>query len=256
MPKRDAGRPERPDESDRKTTGSKESQGCLLCDAANKNDQGPGDNTNVPDIDEIGRDDLITNGGLVPPNVLVHSGTGGGATFFHGGYAMLCLILSLSALAEIEITDNPTIQEMFRVNNLLRRGSGKREQRLSTELTNAAQDHARFMARSNILSHYSNGTPHLRAAKWNYEGKVSENIATGLSTAQGCFAIWSSSKPHWATILSNAQDAGFGCAESEQGRKFWVALYGYPGSAFNSHRQKKITEKPTKNRRAGRKRKK
>ena len=168
---------------------------------------------------------------------------------------MLALVLSLSAIAEIEITENPTIQEMFRVSNLLRRGSGKREQRLSPELTNAAQDHARFMARSNILSHYSNGTPHLRAAKWNYEGSVRENIATGLSTAQGCFWLWSKSKPHWATILCSAQDVGVGCAASEQGRQGWVAGYGYPGSAFNSHRQKKITEKPTKNRRAGRKRK-
>lgn len=169
---------------------------------------------------------------------------------------MLCLVLSLSALSEIEITENPTIQEMFRVSNLLRRGSGKREQQLSTELTNAAQDHARFMADSNMLSHYSNGTPHLRAAKWNYDGSVRENIATGLSTAQGCFWLWSQSKPHWATILCSAQDVGFGCAESEQGRKFWVALYGYPGSAFNLHRQKNSTENSTKNRRAGRKRKK
>ena len=149
---------------------------------------------------------------------------------------MLALCLTLAAAAEIDILQHPTILEMLRVNNFLRRSVGKREHQLSRELTNAAQDHARFMARSSLLSHYANGNPNYRAAKYDYVGSVRENIACGLDTPEGCFYLWHASKAHWAAICSNAQDVGFGVAENSAGRKYWCALYGYPGNQILNYR--------------------
>ena len=143
---------------------------------------------------------------------------------------MLALVLTMMAAAEVDILQHPTILEMLRVNNFLRRSVGKREHQLSRELTNAAQDHARFMAKSSLLSHYANGNPNYRAAKYDYVGSVRENIACGLDTPQGCFYLWHASKAHWAAICSNAQDVGFGCAANSKGRKYWVALYGWPAN--------------------------
>ena len=39
---------------------------------------------------------------------------------------------------------------------------------------------------------------------------------------------WQHSGGHWASIISDTSDAGFGYAVTDSGTPFWVGVYGYP----------------------------
>jgi uncharacterized protein YkwD len=122
--------------------------------------------------------------------------------------------------------EHPTLQRMLGRNNELRRGRGLRPHRINPELTKAAQDHAVYMARTGNFSHYSNGGPQGRASRWGFRGMVRENIAWGQHDVGDAFHTWQNSGGHWASIVSNTTDAGFGYAVGANGRGYWVAVYG------------------------------
>ena len=61
--------------------------------------------------------------------------------------------------------EHPTLVRMLEENNRLRANVGLAPQQMSPELTKAAQDHARYMARTGNFSHESNGGPQGRAMK-------------------------------------------------------------------------------------------
>ena len=84
------------------------------------------------------------------------------------------------------------------------------------------------MARTHDFSHYSNGGPWARALKYGYQGSIRENIAMGQRSIDSAFTDWRNSGGHWASIISNTTDAGFGYAISADGTQFWVGVYGYP----------------------------
>ncbi len=122
--------------------------------------------------------------------------------------------------------EHPTLVRMLDENNRLRVSVGLSPQQMSPELTRAAQDHARYMARTGSFSHHSNGGPVGRAVRYGFHGFAGENIAMGQPTVTSAFASWRSSSGHWANITSRTTWAGFGYAIASNGSTYWVAMYG------------------------------
>ena len=122
--------------------------------------------------------------------------------------------------------EHPTLVRMLDENNRLRASVGLSPQQISPELTKAAQDHARYMARTGNFSHHSNGGPQGRAVRYGFQGFAGENIAMGQPTVASAFSSWRSSSGHWANITSGTTLAGFGYAIAPSGSTYWVAVYG------------------------------
>jgi uncharacterized protein YkwD len=125
-----------------------------------------------------------------------------------------------------QLHEHPTLLSMLRRNNSLRGRMGLRGHRLNPQLTKAAQDHAVYMARTGNFSHYSNGGPQNRASRWGYRGMVRENIAWGQTDVNDAFNSWQNSSGHWQSIVSPTTEAGFGYAVGNDGRGYWVGVYG------------------------------
>lgn len=121
---------------------------------------------------------------------------------------------------------NSTQMEMLSMSNRWRTAAGLPAQQLSPELTNAAQDHANYMASTGDFQHYSNGGPQGRAARYGFSGGAMENIAMGMPTVESAFAVWRNSGGHWANITSSTTHAGFGYAVGRGGAAYWVGMYG------------------------------
>lgn len=152
---------------------------------------------------------------------------------------MVCALTASAAdaprlLQKPLLHEHPTLLDMLRRNNELRLGVGLRPQRINAKLTEAAQDQARYMARTGEFSHYSNLGPQGRVAKFGFRGMVRENIAVSQSTVRGAFTAWQNSGAHWAAITSNETEAGFGYAISPGGQAYWVAVYGTPPASEKS----------------------
>lgn len=149
------------------------------------------------------------------------------------GLALLtvCTALTHVVCAEektdsVPLHEHPTLVSMMEENNRLRASVGLPPQKISPELTKAAQDHAWFMARTGSFSHFSNGGPDGRAARHGFHGLVAENIAMGQPTVRSAFHSWRASGGHWSNIISNHRLAGFGYGLSPHGERYWVAVYG------------------------------
>ncbi len=156
-----------------------------------------------------------------------------------GTSLLLALALSTPALAETPsagaeaaeqakatLAEHPTLVDMLNRNNELRMAYGRAPQEMSLELCRAAQDHAWYMARTGSFSHYSNGGPDGRSARYGYNGGTRENIALGQRTVVEVFSSWQGSSGHWANILSDSNIAGFGYAIGPNGQQYWVGVYG------------------------------
>lgn len=127
---------------------------------------------------------------------------------------------------KLNLHEHPTLLKMLSRSNELRRQVGLRPHRMSPELTLAAQDQANYMAKTSSFSHYSNGGPWARAIRHRFFGNVRENIAMGQGSVQHVFGTWQGSGGHWASIVSNTTEAGFGYAVGPGGTPYWVAVYG------------------------------
>jgi hypothetical protein len=130
-----------------------------------------------------------------------------------------------------QLHEHPTLLDMLRRNNELRKGMGMRPQRINPVLTRVAQNHAAYMSRTGSFSHYSNYGPFGRARRFGFLGNVRENIAMGHRNVLTAFTGWRNSGGHWASIISDAPEVGFGYALSKGGTPYWVAVYGYPTAA-------------------------
>lgn len=120
---------------------------------------------------------------------------------------------------------HPTLFGMLTRNNNIRRRIGLRPHRMNPALAAAAQDHANYMAKTGQFSHYTNGSPQTRANKYGFGGGVLENIATG-GGLDNAFVMWQNSGAHYASIVSNTTDAGFGYAVGPNGATYFVGIYG------------------------------
>ena len=128
---------------------------------------------------------------------------------------------------EVPLHEHPTILRMLALNNQIRARRGLPPHSLSIELTNAAQDHAVFMASRHNFDHYSNGGPSGRARRWGYSTSVRENIARGQGNVDHAFNTWVASGAHYASIVSGTSEAGFGMAVAANGTPYYVGVYGY-----------------------------
>jgi uncharacterized protein YkwD len=73
-----------------------------------------------------------------------------------------------------------------------------------------------------------NGSPGARAGLYGYDGIVRENIARSYISVEAVFDAWCDSESHYASILSDTADVGYGYAIARDGTKYWVCLYGTP----------------------------
>lgn len=92
----------------------------------------------------------------------------------------------------------------------------------------AAQKHAEWMAKNNILSHTgeNNTQPWDRALKEGYHYvKIGENIATGSDDVNDVMKRWMKSTWHRRNILSDYQEVGIGVA-SNKNTTYFVVLFG------------------------------
>ncbi len=135
---------------------------------------------------------------------------------------------------------HPTLFGMLTRNNNLRRRVGLRPHRMNPALAAAAQDHANYMATTGQFSHYTNLGPQGRANKYGFGGGVLENIATG-GGLDNAFVMWQNSGAHYASIVSNTTDAGFGYAVGPNGATYFVGIYG-TGSPGDGETEEQIAQ--------------
>ena len=134
-------------------------------------------------------------------------------------------MVSPEKAAEPVLHEHPTLVKMLVKSNELRQRIGLRPHRINAKLTKAAQDHANFMAATHSMDHYSNAGPNGRAARHGFRAGVLENIAMGQQSVDHVFTTWQNSGGHWAAIISNTSDAGFGYQISPNGTCFWCSVY-------------------------------
>ncbi|MEW4455917.1 CAP domain-containing protein [Bremerella sp. JC817] len=122
---------------------------------------------------------------------------------------------------------HPTLVKMWKHSNEIRARYQLHAQRISPELTKAAQDHAWYMARTGQFSHSVNGGFVARARRHSYPGSpYGEIILYGSSNISDCFNGWLNSPGHRAILLSGAREVGYGYAISRNGTAYWVGVFG------------------------------
>lgn len=105
--------------------------------------------------------------------------------------------------------------------------------RISRALTDAAEGHARDMARKRYFEHRGrNGSePKDRVRRAGYESRLTgENIALGPDSAEEVVAGWLASPGHCANIMDERfKDIGVGLATGKgRGKIYWVQNFGTP----------------------------
>ena len=135
-------------------------------------------------------------------------------------------VTSPDKAVELPLHEHPTLVHMLTKSNELRQRVGLRPHRINAKLTKAAQDHANYMAATHTMDHYNNGGYQGRAVRHGFKGFVLENIAMGQPSVDSVFNTWQNSGGHWASIISNTAEAGFGYQISASGTCFWCSVYG------------------------------
>jgi uncharacterized protein YkwD len=112
---------------------------------------------------------------------------------------------------------------------------------LDSRLQRAAQEYADAMAAGHRPSHIDTEqrTPQDRAAAAGYHGRVQENLAVGLGTADEVLTLWLDNKvdPSLRTRLDNCSAKAMGLGHSAKkagdayGPGIWVLVLGQPESA-------------------------
>ena len=122
---------------------------------------------------------------------------------------------------------HPALFMMLQKSNHIRRHHGLRPHRMNPILCLAAQDQARYMARTGEFDHYVNDGPQWRARKYGFRSGVWEILAMNGNSMDGAFRQWVASPAHYEAMLErDTTDAGFGYAVSEDGWGYFVGVYG------------------------------
>jgi uncharacterized protein YkwD len=108
--------------------------------------------------------------------------------------------------------------------------------KISTSLTDAAENHARDMAKRKYFEHRGRdgSQPKDRVLRAGYQSRLTgENIALGPQSAEEVVAGWLDSPGHCANIMdSRFVDIGVGLATGKQrGQVYWVQEFGAPRAA-------------------------
>jgi len=126
--------------------------------------------------------------------------------------------------------DPPTTLTVQDVILLLHNAERQAPLRLNDQLTDAAQDHADWMAARGRMSHRGAGgsSPGKRISAAGYNWTTyGENVAWGQRTPEEVMRVWVASPPHRRNIKSGAYvDLGVGVAESSSGNLYWCTTFG------------------------------
>jgi len=132
----------------------------------------------------------------------------------------------------VEVEEDQTLETrraMLARSNQIRTARSLKPHKENVALMAAAQDHSRYMAKNRVMSHYVNGNPASRAKQAGFAAPyVLENIAYGYAGVDTTFRVWVASSGHYANLMSNTSDAGFGWAIAIDGTPYWCAVYGTP----------------------------
>lgn len=159
--------------------------------------------------------------------------------------ALLAAAPAMASAAESRVAGEPVPALRARVLELMNqaRAQGRRCGResfppaaplgVAKPLQQAAQDHARDMARRKYFSHEAPGGSKARdrVMRAGYRLRlVGENIAFGPDSAEEVVAGWLDSPGHCANIMdARFRETGIGVAEGrERGHIYWVQTLGWP----------------------------
>jgi uncharacterized protein YkwD len=118
--------------------------------------------------------------------------------------------------------------------NAYRKQNGLKPVELNTQLTSAAKDHARDLAKWDRISHYgSDGSnPWDRVKRSGYNPKVAaENVGTGQATVDEVFKGWRESDGHNKNLLlPDATHMGIALVRDQKTefKTFWALVMGAP----------------------------
>jgi len=141
--------------------------------------------------------------------------------------SILAIIIGLSLVAASSAQD--AIQSQLLVeHNQYRAAANKPPLAMDAQLTLAAQEKSALVARIQSLDHYANGGYTAAATRHGYKwSMVSENLAqTFRPDAREASLVWRNSPGHYASMVGNYRDAGFGYTRDLAGRIWWVAIFG------------------------------
>ena len=155
---------------------------------------------------------------------------------FIAASAFLATLL-LGPVIAVGNTETPTlIAELLREVNVQRELSGKPPLRLDSQLTAAAQKHAKNMSEIFFFDHLSPDGRRVveRVAEEGYPWRViAENIGAGLSLPKSMVKAWMNSQDHRDNLLSGEfNDVGIGYSKPlKNDRKlgyshYWVLVFG------------------------------
>jgi uncharacterized protein YkwD len=120
---------------------------------------------------------------------------------------------------------------LLSAHNMIRDENDLDPLKYSPSLSLAAQKHAIWMAANKTLSHTgekgSQLTDRVNAVKYKWRN-LGENIALGYNTVTTVMAGWMNSKGHKRNIMGSYSEAGFGIADDDRGRRYWVAVFSTP----------------------------
>lgn len=119
-------------------------------------------------------------------------------------------------------------QDLLNLVNAERQNSGLVALTLNSQLTQAAQSQADYIASTGVLSHTGAGgsTPGQRVSATGYQWcLVGENVLVGFTTAQDAFTAWMNSSGHRANILyPGFRETGIATATSSVGT-WWAEVF-------------------------------
>lgn len=105
------------------------------------------------------------------------------------------------------------------------------------KLASAAQDHANFMAKKNVMKHSGMGDGDLasRLRLVGYNATTGgENIGAGQRNIPEIMAGWMNSPGHRAAILGAYKEYGGGVAKAADGMLYWCSVFGTAGAQGES----------------------
>lgn len=133
-----------------------------------------------------------------------------------------------------ETPNNGTIANLLLQHNSQRGNNKVPFLSMSLQLTNAAQNHADWMALNRQMSHNENNdinadiSKRLNNNNYNFTA-CGENIAAGQSTVTEVMNSWMNSPGHRANILnSQFWHVGFGVAQDVYSHIYWCVVFASP----------------------------
>lgn len=136
--------------------------------------------------------------------------------------AVAILLLSSTLPAQDAIQSQLLVEH-----NQYRAAANKPPLVMDAQLTLAAQEKSALIARIQILDHHANGGYTAAATRHGYKWSlVSENLGMGYADARAACLGWRNSSGHYASMVGNYRDVGFGYTRDVSGRIWWVAIFG------------------------------